>query len=138
MNFPFDLEGILQNISKIKLRGGVVGKVTIAVMVVSLALAGISWTVHNIWISLLALVLVFALAFTLLWRLITFADRNPQAALFEGAEFLVHEQLRFGTKAEPSMVIEATDRAQPQPIEGPAADLGKALEPDATGEAPQL
>jgi len=54
-----------------------------------------------LWVSVLALVLVFALCFPLLWRLVNFADRNPQAALLEGAEFLVHEQMRLGMKSSP-------------------------------------
>jgi hypothetical protein len=48
----------------------------------------------------------------MLWRLINFADRNPQAALFEGAEFLAHEQMRLGTKAVP-ILPKATSPQQP-------------------------
>jgi hypothetical protein len=112
MDFPFDIPGILQNVSKISLRGGVVGKVSITVMVVALAMAAIAWPVRNVWLSLAALVFVFLLAFVLLWRLIDFAGKNPEAALLEGSELVLMKQMereRLGsdTKQMDPNVIEA-------------------------------
>jgi len=98
---PFGLEGMLQNVSKIKLKGGVVGKVSIVLIVISFSMASIAFAVREPWISVLALTFIFILSFPMLWRLISFADRNPQAALLEGAEFLKHEEISMGMKAEP-------------------------------------
>jgi hypothetical protein len=50
--------------------------------------------------------------FPLLWRLISFAERHPQAALFEGAEFLAHEQMIMGMKSTP-VLPEPTSVSQP-------------------------
>ncbi|MGD0262387.1 MAG: hypothetical protein ABSD29_21700 [Verrucomicrobiota bacterium] len=92
---------LFEGISKVKLRGGVVGKVSIVLICVSISMAIIAWSVSMVWVSVLALILVFTLCFPLLWRLVSFADHNPQAALLEGAEFLVHEQMRLGMKSLP-------------------------------------
>jgi hypothetical protein len=91
VNLLQDFGSVIQGVSKVNLRGGVVGKVTIALIFACLAIATVAWSVHNIWISAAGLVAIFVLAFAMLWRLINFADRHPQAALLEGAEFLVHE-----------------------------------------------
>lgn len=130
MNLPFNLGTTLQGLSKVNLRGGVVGKVTIAVIAVCLAITLVAWSVHNVWLSASALVAIFVLAFTMLWRLINFADRHPQAALFEGAEFLAHEQILNGTKEHPILFIDPMDRMQPETIQGEAANPQLALEPD--------
>lgn len=130
MQLPFDFEKAIDGISKVTLRGGVVGKVTFAVVLVSLALAAISWSVPNIWLAGAALVMVFVLAMTAIWRLINFADRHPQAALLEGAEFLVHEQIVHASKNNPIIQVDAIEKVQPEIIEGPAANPELAKVPD--------
>ena len=130
MQLPFNFDHAIDGLSKVTLRGGVVGKVTFAVTLISIALASIAWTAQNIWLSAAALSMVFILAFTMLWRLINFADRNPQAALLEGAEFLVHEQIVHASKSLPKIPISSFEQIQPEPIEGPAANLEMALIPD--------
>lgn len=97
-----------------------------------------------VWVSVLALVLVFTLCFALLWRLVSFADRNPQAALLEGAEFLVHEQIRLGMKSSPvlpdtgalplpapkPLVIEDTKTAAlPDPVATQASEIPSGTKP---------
>lgn len=51
---------------------------------------------------------MFFLCFPMLWRLISFADKNPQAAILEGAEFLLHQQLVQGSKDIPAITGDAT------------------------------
>jgi hypothetical protein len=51
----------------------------------------------------------------MLWRLINFADKNPQAALMEGAEFLAHAQMEFGMKSQPNLPVDTGEREQPGP-----------------------
>ncbi len=130
MNLPFDVDRALEGLTKVTLRGGVVGKVTFSVVAVSLALAGIAWAGNNIWLSVGALGAVFVFAFVMLWRLISFADRNPQAALLEGAEFLVHEQIVHASKSGSVLSLGSVIQVQPEPIEGPAANRELALVPD--------
>ena len=113
MQLPFNFDRAIDGLAKVTLRGGVVGKVTFAVVLVSLAMAMIAWTVSNIWLSAAALGLVFVLAFSMLWRLINFADRHPQAALLEGAEFLVHEQIVHASKSMPTPSVDSAVRFAP-------------------------
>ncbi|MHB1528579.1 MAG: hypothetical protein ACYCXT_03965 [Acidiferrobacteraceae bacterium] len=130
MNFPFNFDRAIEGLTKIKLPGGVVGRVTLTLMVVSLAFVAIAWSGRNIWLSAAALGLSFILAFVMLWRLINFADRNPQAALFEGSEFLLHEQIVHASKLIPIPLSEATVQVQPEAIEGPDAIVELAELPD--------
>lgn len=130
MNLPFSFDKAIEGLTKVTLRGGVVGKVTFAIIFVSLALALIAWSVKNIWISAAALGAVFALSFSMLWRLINFADRNPQAALLEGAEFIVHEQIVHASKSQAKLTSEDIEPTQPDPVEGPSADPVVAMLPD--------
>lgn len=130
MILPFNFDRALQGLAKVTLKGGVVGKVTFSVVAVSLALASIAWSVQNIWLSVGALSAVFILAFAMLWRLINFADRHPQAALLEGAEFLVHEQIVHASKSIPHIPVGATIQTQPEPVQGPAANPELAQVPD--------
>lgn len=112
-----------------KLRGGVVGKVSVVLICVSASMAAIAWAVSMIWVSVLALVLVFALCFPLLWRLLNFADQNPQAALLEGAEFLAHEQMRLGMKSMP-VLPESAALPQLAPKSSVVEDVAAAALPD--------
>lgn len=130
MQLPFNFDSAINGLSKVTLRGGVVGKVTFTVALVSIALASIAWSVANIWLSAAALLMVFCLAFVMLWRLINFADRHPQAALLEGAEFLVHEQIVHATKARAVIPLDQVEPTQPEVIEGPSADATLAQIPD--------
>jgi hypothetical protein len=127
---PFNFDSAIDGLTKVTLKGGVVGKVTFAVVLISVAIAAIAWSIQNLWISAAALVMIFTLAFTMLWRLINFADRNPQAALLEGAEFLIHAQLVHSTKGHPTLPINQIEQVQPEAIEGPSADERLARLPD--------
>lgn len=130
MQLPFNLDRAINGISKVTLRGGVVGKVTFAVVLVSLALMLIAWSMHNIWLSASVVGLIFILTFTMLWRVINFADRHPQAALLEGAEFLVHEQIVHASKSHPSIPIIDIEQVQPEAVEGPFSNPELADIPD--------
>ncbi len=94
MNFlPFNLDQALQGLSKATLKGGgVIGKVTFTVCFMSLLIMLDAWLVKNVWIFAIMVIAIFVLAFPMLWRLISLADRHPQAALLEGAEFLAYER----------------------------------------------
>lgn len=94
---------LAESISKVRLRGGVVGKVSIMIMLVAPSMAAISWSVSSVWISAAALVLVFTLTLVAVLKMIGFARENPQAALYEGAEFLVHERMKMGMKDLPEL-----------------------------------
>ena len=116
MTKTLDFQTMLHSASKITLPGGVVGKVCKVIIVLAIAFAGIAWSVKVVWVSVAALALLFILSFVILWRLVTFADRNPQAAILEGAEFLMHEQLRLGTKSNPQLAVTVRDFTEGSPV----------------------
>ncbi len=115
-----------ERVSNVRLGGGVVSKVARVLICACASAAAIAWAAHDKWICLIALILMFGLCFPLLWRLVNFADKNPQAALFEGAQFLAHERLRLGTKASPLLPADSSPpqppSAQPRLEDGSASD----------------
>lgn len=108
-----DIQAWFERLSKVRLRGGVVGKVAAVLIASCGAIALIAWSAHHWWVSLVCAILVFALCFPLLWRLVSFAERNPYAALFEGAELLAHERLKLGTKAIPELPTSSPPQSPP-------------------------
>jgi len=123
----FNLGSWIKNVSKIKLPGGTVGKVSQVLIVLILAVAFLCWIVKDPWIIGGSIVLLFILCMIILWRLISFANKNPQAALMEGAEFLVHEQIVYGMKAQPQFPALPTE-----------FDVGKPVRPLLEAEAQRL
>ena len=130
MGKSFDLQSILHHVSNIRLPGGMVGKVCTVLVIVSLSMAVIAWSVKLVWVSALAVILLFLLCFVMLWRVISFADKNPQAAILEGAEFLMHEQLMLGTKANPEIKAAIEEYAEAHSVTLSPIEEKKALQPD--------
>lgn len=126
----FDFQSLLQNVSKISLPGGMVGKVCKVLIIAAISMAIIAWSVKIIWVSVLAIMLIFILCFVMLWKLISFADKNPQAALLEGAEFLVHEQIKLGTKANPQITLDPANQIEGRPIDLSPKEISEAQQPD--------
>lgn len=121
-NLPFNLDSVTQNISRLKLTGGLAGKICYVLIYVALAMAVISWSVKTLVVSLLSLAMIFVLSLITLWRLINLADKNPQSALMEGAEFLLHEQLLIGTKQQPEIPLREVKVVESGPIVLSAAE----------------
>ena len=116
MTNPFDFQSMLHSVSKISLTGGVVDKVCKVLICIAMACAIIAWSVKTLWVSVAALAMVFLICFPILWRLVTFADRNPQAAILEGAQFLMHEQLRLGMKETPELPTNPDGFVEAEPV----------------------
>jgi hypothetical protein len=126
----FDLDKVLQKVSAIKLPGGVVGKVSAVLIVASVCIGGIAALSKNEWILAGGIAAIVLLAFPLLWRLINFADRNPQAALLEGAEFLLHTQIVMGSKSNPVIPLEAETITEERPIQLLAEEQAQLNQPE--------
>ncbi len=77
----FDISKISEGVSKIKFPGGVVGKVSTVLVVVCLTVGGLGALSRNQWVLVGAIAAIIGIAFPVLWRLITFANNNPQAAI---------------------------------------------------------
>lgn len=132
MELPFNIDRAIEGVSKVTLRGGLVGKITFSVVIISIAIAAMVWSVSNIWITGMGMLMVFALAVLAIIKLTNFADRNPQAALLEGAEFLLHQQIIHATKAESKLPQSQLAHAQPADVieaESSAAQLPDGGEP---------
>jgi hypothetical protein len=127
---PAGLGEMIGGLAKVKLPGGVVGKVTLALIIICVVIGAVALKAANVWIEAGALGMIFVMAFVILWKLISFADRNPQAALLEGAEFLVHQQIVNVAKNVPSFPAPQLERVEPEAIEGVAADPALAHVPD--------
>ena len=93
-----DFGKLVKNISEIKLKGGLFQKACTVIIIVCISILTIALVSKNLYVEIGAIVLIFLFAFILVMRLINFANKNPQAALLEGAQFLVHEQIQLAAK----------------------------------------
>lgn len=116
--------------SGVKLPGGVVGKICVVLIVASICILGLALVTRNEWISVAAIAAIFLLVFPLVWRLINFADRNPQAALFEGAEFLLHEQILAASKYDPVIPLPLDSLTEDHPTDLSPEDIAALNQPD--------
>ena len=135
IHMDFDIGKVLQNVSAIKLPGGVVGKVCAVLIVASICIGGVAAISKNEWVIVAGIAAIFLLAFPSIWRLINFADRNPQAALLEGAEFLLHQQMVMGTKTNPVIPLQPEAITEERPAELPAEERALLNQPE-EAEAP--
>lgn len=124
-----DVGALMKHVSKVTLRGGTVSKLSQVLIVLTICVTFLSWTAQNLWITGGAIFLLVIVCFSSIWRLINFANKNPQAALMEGAQFLIHEQIVLGMKSQPTLPF-LTDVEAASPIALPEAEIPKAFEPD--------
>lgn len=125
-----DFDSATQHISKLRLHGGLAGKICYVLIYVSLAIACIAWAVRTPFISILALSLIFIIVIIALWRLFNLADKNPQAALMEGEQYLAHERILIGTKNNPEITVEPSKMIPSAPLELTDREKQKAEMPD--------
>ncbi len=107
-----------ETVSRVRLGQGVVGKATIAVVAAFVVLGIVAWRLSEPWFLLAIGAAVVVLFFVYLKRTMDFADKNPAAALLEGAHFLKWQQTDLAAKGmltpPPSeVVIDPTHRALP-------------------------
>lgn len=125
-----DLGGLLEKVSKVKLNGGFVGKTCMVIMVISICFATLGYSSNNDLIKIAIAGMIFLFATIFLWKLIGFADRHPQAALLEGSEFIIHEQMRMGSKTVPIIEVDPRDRVLSAPILNEEAITIEGKKPD--------
>src|SRR5262249_401645 len=72
VKMSFDLGPLEEKASRIKLPGGVVGKLSLTIVIASIALGAIGWAASsfNVWISAFCAAMVGAIVLILGWRLI--------------------------------------------------------------------
>ncbi len=114
---PYDLNKIIKSATGIKLKGGIFTKVCVVIIIVSICLSVIALQANNLWMSVGAILLIFIFSTVVLWRLINFANKNPQAAILEGAEFLIHEQIQLAAKGDPDIPKKLSEMTVEKPTE---------------------
>jgi hypothetical protein len=76
--------------------------------------AAITLKIGTWWFALILMIPLMSIVFYALKRCLDFAECNPQAAIMDGAEFLVHEKIVHGRKGEDEIpIIEATTAHAP-------------------------
>jgi hypothetical protein len=93
-----NFEKILESIKTIKLTGGIFGKTSLLLIVLCVCVAAVSLKVDVWWVPLALMLPLMAIITYALKRCLDFAEKNPQAAIMDGAELLVHERIVHGRK----------------------------------------
>lgn len=98
----------IANFAKVKLPNGFIGKITFFLIVVAvlLTILALKADVLGLYIAVVAIIAV--LAFAALFKLASFANKNPHAALLEGAQLIMHERIELASKT--SGLISAQNR----------------------------
>ncbi|MCQ2102482.1 MAG: hypothetical protein MJY98_04585 [Fibrobacter sp.] len=91
-------KAIAANVSKIKLPNGFVGKITILLLVIVVVLAILAVKADCFGLYVAAFAVITILAFVALFKLTDFANKNPQAALLEGGEFILLQKMQLASK----------------------------------------
>ena len=88
--------------SKVSLKGGVVNKICRVLIVLIIGISAVLCFNKNIWLSATGILGLFSVVSYFLWKLCSLAEKNPQVALMDGVEYLIHEQLTTQMKNAPS------------------------------------
>ena len=97
------VDKLMASATQIKFPTGAFGKTCMLVAIIAFSCAGIAWSVREPWVAALALVIVAIIAIYAITRVFNFADKNPSAAILEGAEFVKHEQMQLAAKGLPTI-----------------------------------
>ena len=84
--------------SKVKLPGGIVGKVSYMILASLGAIAVIGFATKSEVFGFIALGVIPFIVLLPVWWLIRFAEKHPEVAILEGAEFLVYHQIELARK----------------------------------------
>ena len=125
-----DLDKILERVSKVKLTGGLVGRVCTVVLVSCVVIGVLGALSRNEWVMGGVVVAILIIVFPMLWRVISFAEKNPQVAILDGAQFLKHEQLVLASKGVPEITVVPEAQVQEHPALPSPEQLAAANRPD--------
>jgi hypothetical protein len=122
---------IFQAASKIKLGGGVVGKACTVMCVLAITVVGTAWSPLPYWLSGFVIFTVIAAIFYGLWRVMNFADDNPQIATMNGYDIVAHTALQLGTKTNPKLKSDEVKQiTEAWPPDIPSQDWPFVMNPD--------
>lgn len=101
----FDFGKLIKNVSSVKLGKGIFGKAATVLIVLTVTFGFIAWASHNVWVCVVALVLLAFIVTFILFRLMRLAEKTPQTVILEGAEFILHQQIEIASKGMPTLPI---------------------------------
>ncbi len=103
------IDKALESIKSIKLKGGIFGKTITLLIVLCICVATVCVAASMWQITLLLMFPLMILVFYGFKRCIDFAEKNPYAAIMDGAELLIHDRLLHGRKGQDEIpTLEAT------------------------------
>jgi hypothetical protein len=114
------IDKLMRSVQLVNVRGGIFGKTTVLLIVLCICVAAVSIKAGVWWLSLALMLPLMALMVYAIKRVFDFAERHPQAAIMDGAQFLIHERIvhaRKGVEILPSLEP-SLDHDLP-PITGP-------------------
>jgi len=117
----------LMRLQSVKLSGGMFGKITSLLLAITICITVICVFSSIWWLSLVLVFPLLLIVFYTLKRCFDFADKNPEAAIMEGAELLIHEKMMFAQKKQaidPAVLPSVFDHQPPENT------LGTDSEPD--------
>jgi hypothetical protein len=126
----FSFDKMVASVTKVTLGGGVVGRISHLLMVAVFGLTAVAWKAADIWLSSAVVAVIAVVVPLFCWLLIRFADRRPEAAFLEGAEFIAHERLTHASKSNPQITIDSGDRIPDPESPPPALPSPESQEPD--------
>lgn len=112
-----NIDKTLDSLRSIKLKGGIFGKTTLLLIVLCICVSTVCVASRVWWLALVLMVPLMAMVFYMLKKCLDFAEKNPQAAIMEGSELLVHEKLMFAQKyqtEDPSLQATVFDHVPPE------------------------
>ena len=110
-----DFDKVFESIKTIKLTGGLFGKIILFLIVLCITIGIVSIEMGNLYFAVGLMLSMIGLAGYTLKRCFDFADRNPQAAIMEGADLLTHERIFHETKGNTEIPIHEAIIDHPQP-----------------------
>jgi hypothetical protein len=88
----------LESLKTVNLRGGIFGKTALLLIVLSICVAAVCIKTDIWWLQIGLMLPLMGIVLYALKRVLDFAERNPQAAIMDGAELLVHERIVHARK----------------------------------------
>jgi uncharacterized membrane protein YqaE (UPF0057 family) len=128
MNLEFGK--LIKNVASIKLGKGIFGKTATVLIILIVTFGFIAGVTHNIWVSILTLVLLTFIVVFIISKLVKLAENNPQSVILEGAEFVLHQQIVYASKGKPVIPISHVQFVTGAPIQLDAIEIDLSEKPD--------
>lgn len=112
-----DIPKALERLKSINFKGGIFGKTTIILVVLCICVSAVCIATGVWWMALVLILPLMAMVFYTIRRCFDFAENHPEAAIMEGAEFLMHERLLFAQKhqtEDPHLLSTVIDHSPPE------------------------